>query len=152
LGDDYVLISVNPTPYVYSLYNSAKLNADHAVNFPKLLEKASNLDKLENEKALTFIKNIYPKKIKISMPLRAIILPKVTGLPSSSYASASSSFALRALAPSSMFQLPRSTQATFSYFGRLVRTLPAYTLYAGTRFNEIPEAIISILKEQSDVN
>ena len=151
LGDDYVLVRTNPTPYVYSLYSSAKLNSDHAVNFPKLLEHANNLDKLKNEKALIFIRNIYPEKIRKSMPLRAIILPKVTGLLPSSYNTTSSALALRALAPSSMFQLPGSTQNTFNYFGRLVRTLPSYTLYAGTNFKEIPETIISILKKENDV-
>lgn len=152
LGDDYVLISIDPIPYVYSLYCSAKLNADHVVNFPKLLEQASNLERLDNEKALIFIQNIYSEKIKNSMPLCAIILPKVTGRTSSSYASTSSSFALRALAPSSMFQLPGSTKKTFSYFSQFVRTLPAYTLYAGTNFNEVPKAIISIIKEQDNAN
>ncbi len=150
IGDDYVLISNGPTPYVYSLYNSAKLNADHAINFPNLLKHASNLERLETEKALLFIREFYQEKIIAGLPLRAIILPKVTCLRSSSWTSASPSLALRALAPSSMFQLPGSTQSTFSYFSQLVRILPAYTLHAGTSFNEIPTTIVSILKDHHE--
>jgi len=148
IGDDYALISNDAIPYVYSLYNSTKLNADHAVNFPDLLKHASNLGRLDTEKTFLFIQDIYPNKIVRSMPLRGIILPQVTGLPSSSYSSASSSLALRAWAPSSMFQLPGSSESTFSYFSRFVRKLPAYTLHAGTHYNEIPEVILSILKDQ----
>ena len=152
IGDDYVLIRNDPTPYVYSLYNSAKLNADHAVNFPDLLKHASNLERLETEKALLFIRELYREKIAKGMPVRAIVLPQVTGLDSSSYSSTSPSLALRALAPSSMFQLPGSGENTFIYFSRFIRKLPAYTLHAGTSYNEIPETIISILKDQQHVN
>jgi hypothetical protein len=146
-GDDYVLIKHTPHPYVYSLYNSAKLNADHAENFPHLLKYASNLDKLDTEKALIFIKDIFPEKIYHQMPIKAIVLPHVTGLQNSSYTSTSAAHALRALAPSSMFQLPGSSQNTFQYFSQLVRKVPAYILHAGTDFYQIPETIISILKE-----
>jgi len=151
IGDDYVLLSNDPNPHVYSLYNSAKLNADHALHFPYLLKEVSNPDKLDREKALLFIRDIYPEKIIKGMPLKAVIMPKVTGLPTSSYSTALPSLALRALAPSSMFQLPGSTQRTFTFFSRLVRHLPAYTLHAGLSYHEIPEMLISILKEDQYV-
>src|SRR3972149_783084 len=41
-GDDYCLLAPNGEPYVYSLYNTAKLNATHLENFPTLLPAISN--------------------------------------------------------------------------------------------------------------
>ncbi|WP_201352028.1 hypothetical protein [Hydrogenimonas urashimensis] len=149
IGDDYVLVQKDPVPVVHSLYNSAKLNADHAINFPHLLKHASNADRLDTEKALLFINEFQPQKLRKSLPLRAIVMPHVTGRPESGYDKASASAALRALAPSSMFQLPGSDRGTFAYFAQLVRKLPAYNLRAGTRYEEIPETILSILKEAS---
>ena len=150
LGDDYVLIAEKPQPHVYSLYNSAKLNTDHAVNFPQLLEKASNPDRLGEEKALIFLHEYYAKRIVNDLPLKAIVLPHVTGMETSAYRPAYASDALRALAPSSIFQLPNRTKEIFGYFGRFVRRLPAYHLDAGTDFQEIPRVLDAILREQAD--
>ncbi len=146
LGDDYVLIGTDPVPRVYSLYSSAKLNADHIGRFPQLLEKVSNRERLRTQKALMFLAEQYPDRIVGERVLKGVVLPRVTGRPRSACRAANASEALRALAPSSIFQLPNRSGSVFGYFGNFVRKVPAFHLDAGTDFARIPEVLTSIVE------
>ena len=44
VSDDYCLISVDPVPYAYSVYSSAKLNADNIQRVPHLMPTISNVE------------------------------------------------------------------------------------------------------------
>jgi hypothetical protein len=82
IGDDYTLLGLDSgRPVVHSLYNSAKLNSDHVQRFPTLLPKVSNPDRLADEKALLFVNEHYPAKVATQLPVRAVLLPRVTGSP-----------------------------------------------------------------------
>ena len=144
-GDDYVLLDSDPEPYVYSLYNSAKLNADHAENFPHLLSLASNKNKLETQKALIFLNRHYHRKMCRGFPVRAIVAPHITGLVQTTFQSSSSAKALKTLAPSTIFQTPGSGPDTFQFLSRIVKRAPSYILYSGRQLSGIPSAILSIL-------
>jgi hypothetical protein len=55
LADDYVIARLEPEPTVYSLYSTAKLNADHIDKFPNLSKYVCNMQKLDQEKAFMFL-------------------------------------------------------------------------------------------------
>ena len=93
---------------VHSLYNSAKLNSDHVQRFPALLPKIANPEQIAEEKALLFVNEHYPSKVATRLPVRAILLPRVTGLAETRLKRVSVAMALAALAPSTIFQLPRA--------------------------------------------
>lgn len=146
-GDDYTLLGMDPGPVVHSLYNSAKLNSDHARRFPSLLPKIANPERLADEKALLFVDEHYSAKVATRLPVRAILLPRVTGLPETRFKRVSVAMALAALAPSTIFQLPRAGNEALKFLATFARHLPCFSLEAGTDLSTIPPAIERILAE-----
>ena len=132
---------------VHSLYNSAKLNSDHARRFPSLLPKIANPERLADEKALLFVDEHYSAKVATRLPVRAILLPRVTGLPETRFKRVSVAMALAALAPSTIFQLPRAGNEALKFLATFARYLPCFSLEAGTDLSTIPPAIERILAE-----
>jgi hypothetical protein len=147
LGDDYCLISTDPFPYAHSLYNSGKVDAQDISRFTFLKSALSNADRLDREKALYFLSAHFSEKISNGFPLRAVLLPRVTGLPDTNIRKLSASASLLASAPSTIFQLPGAGQQAFKVLGDLVRQVPSYALEVGTDLSQIPHAILSLLSE-----
>lgn len=146
-GDDYTLLGLDSGPVVHSLYNSAKLNSDHVQRFPALLPKVANPDRLADEKALLFVNEHYPAKVANRLPVRAILLPRVTGLPETTWKRVSVAMTLAALAPSTIFQLPRAGNEAFKFLVAFVRPLPCFSLEVGTNLSTIPPVIEQLLAE-----
>jgi hypothetical protein len=145
VGDDYAAVSMNPLPFVYSLYNSAKLAAESVRLFPGLAASVSNPGRRCDEKALLFINSHYRKQLSSSFELRTILFPRVTGLPETRLKKASAASALLALAPSTIFQLPRAGERDFRQVACLTKTLPCYILECGTELDGIPGVIANAL-------
>ena len=147
-GDDYTLVSVDPVPYGYSLYNTVKLKArEDTDRFPQLLPSLSNADRLAEEKPMLSLHDHYPLSVLRAFPIRAILLPQVRGGTDTWLEPASPIAALRALAPSTILQLPGNGQAAFGAMARLARSVPCYTLALGTDLAQIPAAIARLLGE-----
>lgn len=149
IGDDYTLLGLESGPVVHSLYNSAKLNSDHVQRFPSLLPKVANPDRLADEKALLFVHEHYPAKVAAQLPVRAVLLPRVTGLPDTTWKRVSVAATLAALAPSTIFQLPRAGHEAFQFLAAFIRQLPCFSLEVGTNLSAIPPVIEELLGEVS---
>ena len=147
VGDDYTLLGFDSRPVVHSLYNSAKLNNDHIQRFPSLLPKIANPERLADEKALLFVNEHYPAKVATRLPVRAILLPRVTGLPETRWKRVSVAMTLAALAPSTIFQLPRAGGEAFKFLATFARQLPCFSLEVGTDLSSIPPVIEGLLAE-----
>ena len=147
VGDDYTLLGLDPGPVVHSLYNSAKLNNDHAQRFPALLPKIANTDRLTEEKALLFVNEHYPAKVATRLPIQAILLPRVTGLVETRLKRVSVAMALASLAPSTIFQLPRAGNEAFKFLATFARQLPCFSLELGTDLSTIPSVIEGLLAQ-----
>ncbi|MDH3281708.1 MAG: serine kinase, partial [Gammaproteobacteria bacterium] len=79
-ADDYCLLDGRAErPVVYSIYNSAKLAADHVARFPSLVPLISNREHLATDKAVIYLNDHHPKKILESFPVKAVFVPKITG-------------------------------------------------------------------------
>lgn len=148
-GDDYCLLTTNPEPYVYSLYNSGKLATDHLLKFPHLLSKTNHTNDFGAEKAIVFIHQHYPNKIINGFPIRAIIKPQITDVIEPCLIPSSSGVALRALAPSTLFQLAGAGASEFAMMADFVKQVPCYTLKLGKNLDKIPSVILNLLKELS---
>ena len=81
------------------------------------------------------------------MAVRAILLPRVTGLPDTRFKRVSVAMALAALAPSTIFQLPRAGNEALKFLAGFARNLPCYSLEVGTNLSTIPPVIEGILAE-----
>jgi len=147
VGDDYVLLNRESPPFVYSLYNSAKLDADHIEKLPHLLSAVSNSKNLDAEKALIFLHNHYPDKLALGFPVQAILVPNVTGLPETRLKKTSPTTSLIALAPSTIFQLPGARHKVLQNLSKFVKQVPNYILEVGTDLSRIPDVILSLLSE-----
>jgi hypothetical protein len=144
-GDDYVLIRTDPSPFVFSLYSTAKLEADNLERFPDLVPLVSNAERLDREKALIFLHEHHPRKLIGGFPIRALVIPKVTGQRETTVETISPAAALLALAPTTTKHLLGTRPQTVQKLMRLVKAVPSYRLLAGTDLPQIPVAISSLL-------
>lgn len=144
-GDDYCLLTSTPSPYVKSLYSTAKMDPLDINRLPHLRTDISNADRLDSEKALFFLYKRHPKKIIKGFPLRALLIPRITGGTQTSIKPASSIASLMALAPSTIFQLVNEGSTSFGFMSRLVREVPSFYLDLGTDLAQIPATIMELL-------
>jgi len=150
LGDDYCALDTsNPyEPRIWSLYSTSKLKGpDDIARFPRFRDLISNLDRLGEEKALLFLDEHLPECLIESFPLKTIFVPQITGLPDTTVSDISSIAALRALAPSTMFQLPGDGPASFKKMSGVVKSVACHHLDLGTTIEGIPEAIADFLND-----
>jgi hypothetical protein len=148
-GDDYVLLDDNSSvPSVHSLYNSVKLDEAVLNRFPQLLSIARNIPKQNNEKKLIFYHQYFPDNIISSFPVRAIMLPRITHEEKTTIQKVTSSAALSALAPSTIFQLTDAGGDEFRRISNFIRKVPAYALHLGTDLSAIPGVILSFLGKE----
>lgn len=146
-SDDYCLLKTDPEPYVHSIYNSGKINAEDIGRFPYLRPALANGRRLGAEKALYFVYKYAPQKVSVGFPIRAVLLPRVTRLPNTTLKKISSSASLLALAPSTIFQLCGAGDEAFRTLSKLVRQAPSYVLNVGTDLSQIPGTILTLLSE-----
>lgn len=148
-GDDYVAVSCTPKPYVHSLYSSAKIHADNLHRVPHLISTIQNSEELATEKALLLLHKYFPERISAGFPLRALLVPRITQQTHTTLKPASPIVGLRALAPTTMFQLPGVNKPAFDMMAQLVKRLPCYWLELGSDTTKIPDVILKFLAESN---
>lgn len=143
-ADDYCVVEGGQQPFVYSLYNTAKVGGDDMALYPHLADAVGNAEKTADEKALLYLHRYRPQDITTGFPLRAVLVPRRTGLRETSITDASSVAALQALAPSTIFQLPGAGDATFRFLADVCKRVPCYFLNLGTDRSAIAGAIADV--------
>ena len=146
-GDDYTMVSIEPRPWVHSLFSSGKVDPANLWRVPHLEPAVSNADHLATEKAVVFVDQHFPDRPIEGFPLRAIVLPTITGGRRTRAVPTSRAAALVALAPSTVFQLHTAGNEALQYMTRLVHQVPAYVLELGIDASEIPNVILGLLDE-----
>ena len=146
-SDDHVLLERRAGLYVHSLYNSGKLHLERLADLPHFQPYVRNSEDLDEGKALVFVHQVSPEEVSGGFPVRAILIPKVTGRAETQIVPISRAAALVALAPSSMFLLPGDDRRAFHNFVRYVREVPCFSLLAGTDLATIPEAVKALLEK-----
>ncbi len=146
VSDDYCLISLDPEPYAYCIYSTAKVHTDNLERVPHVLSAISNLDRLDSDKAVFFLYPSFSGKMAAGLPIRAILLPGIAGVTETLLRPASPMEALKALALSTMSQLARAGQTSLQIMNRLVHKVPCYHIDLGTDIDRIPDIIAGLLK------
>jgi hypothetical protein len=147
-SDDYCLVRAKPEPRVFSIYNTAKLNADIDVErFPNFGKLVHNKVRGKEDKALFFLHAHFPEQVATSFPIKAILIPEVAHRPNTGLRPASAGETLAALAPSTLLQLPGSGQSAIKTMSALVREVPHYVLECGTDLAQIPQVIADLLTD-----
>ena len=147
-GDDYVLVSHSPSPHVYSLYATAKVEVENLARFPQLRDAVSNAGRLESEKALVFMREFAPRKLCAGFPIRAILVSRVTGRRDTQLRRSTAAEGFRALAPTTLSHLPGAEREAFAKISALARAVPVYRLEAGTDLAQIPRVILDLLTKR----
>jgi hypothetical protein len=144
-GDDYVVSGTNPAPTVHSIYNSAKLHANDVERFPSLAPALAHASTRDDEKSVLFIHRFRRAACARSLPIRAILLPRVTGLRETRLVPVSRAEGLKAMAPSTVFQLAGAGRNEFTAMARVAAQVPSFALELGTDRACIPGVIRDLL-------
>ena len=147
-GDDYCLIDPSRA-WAHSLYNTGKLKGpDDYSRLAELKGRSTNPDSFErggDGKGVYFLDEIWPDRVVAGMPLRAIVVPRVTGQTTTRLEPCSPFEALVAMLPSTVAQLPAASNEDCDRMVALAETLPAYVLHLGTDIRGIPAALTALL-------
>lgn len=145
LGDDYCLLSVNAQPVVYSLYCSGKIHRAELERFPRLQQALTTAPYAYADKQLYFFHERFSAQIVRQLPMRAVLIPTISGEPNTQLKPASPAEALVAVAPSTTFQLPGAHTQTIRQLSQVLRQVPCYWLVLGTELARIPPVIEKLL-------
>jgi hypothetical protein len=147
-GDDYCLIDPSRA-WAHSLYSTGKLKgSEDYARLPELKGLSSNPDSFErggDGKGVYFLDAIWPDRVVAGMPLRAIVVPQITGQTATRIEPCSPFEALVAMLPSTVAQLPAATNEDCDRMVALAEKLPAYLLHLGTDTRGISAALTTLL-------
>ena len=148
LSDDHVgLEARRDGSFVgHSVFASTRLEPDHLVRFPELVPHAIPSPEWYETKSLILVAEAFPERVIPSVPIRAIVLPVLGEGQRSSATPIGRAAALRALAPSTLMQMPfGATADRFAELARLTAAVPAFRLDLGRDVRGIAPAVHEVL-------
>ncbi len=145
VSDDYCLLASGPGPAAFSLYNTAKVDADGIRRFPQLAPETTNPGRLDTEKAVLYLARSSIVKTARSFPVRAVLLPRICGTRETTLQETSHAEGSRELAASTLFQLPGAGEEDLKNIASFVRQVPCYVLNLGTDIARIPPTVLELL-------
>ncbi len=98
---------------------------------------------------MLFLNGSRPGSITPGFPLRAILVPKVSGVRESKLVPLSQAQTVAALAPSTILQLPGAGQAALGRMVRVASGVAGYLLEAGTDLAHLAEVVRSALRDDA---
>ncbi len=131
LGEDYVAVEDRPAPRVWSLYNTAKLHPADLTRFPGLAADADPVRDAADGKAVLQLAARHAGRWADGLPLRAILVLKITAAAASRILPAAPPEAVKAMLTSLLMVLPDTRRPLFEFTARLARTRPVYRLELG---------------------
>lgn len=142
-ADDYLAVRLDPVPTVYSLFSTAKLNAQDIEKFPQLAPYVTNLQSFHGEKAVMRLFPAFEPQIMRAMPLRAVLTPRIEPFPETRFEPADRMTLRRAAAFTTLSQLPYAGQRTQDFIEAMIDRLPRYEIVLG---NE-PARVVAAIRE-----
>ncbi len=152
ISDDYCLVAPEPTPTAHCVFSSAKVDPGSVSRLDHLAKACSTAGNPDDEKTVLFLYPHFAGQISRNQPLRAILLPRITGKPDSALSPASRAECIKALTVSMMCQFPGAGKKAADMMIRLADALPCYTLDFGTDLTQAPDIISSLLKQKESTH
>ncbi|MEO0557089.1 MAG: hypothetical protein AAF170_02780 [Bacteroidota bacterium] len=156
-GDDYVVITDEDPPSVYSLYASAKLvpeNLEERLPHLAALAQASGIEapgQTAFSKVVVMLHEHYASQMVETMPLRAIVVPHIADDGRTALSPLSARDVLQALAPTTVFQLPGANAASIELLSDIVTRVPGYSLAVGATLETNVEALADLIAREAHV-
>jgi Glycosyl transferase family 2 len=150
-ADDYLAVRLEPEPRVCSLYSTAKLNAEDVQRFPQLRPHVANLETMNGEeKAVMRLYPHFEAQIMRSMPLRAVLTPRVVRQPHTEAVPTDALSLRRAAAFTTLSQLPYAGQRTQHFIEAMVDRLPGFEIRLGSQQEGVVRALRELLAKSDD--
>ncbi len=149
MGDDSVLIKTGSPHTVYSLYQAGGLCLGDMTKYPFLMNRSCPHASYKSSKNLFLIHENTHASEPYQYPLRAVIIPKLSSTHDCRMFATSSANALRALAPSSLYQFSGDAPEKLRQMSQLLGSVPAYIIEIGTEHRQIPQLVKSILHNEN---
>ena len=142
-GDDYLAIRTDAgQAYVDNLYGSARLCVDMADRFAELRSAEVGTVSMNGvEKRDMILADLLPRSRFGGFPIRAILLPRITGGSRSSLRPASPGQATVAIGAMTMHLLRAGAREAFEKIAGIAAATPAYWLDLGDDIDDLPARI-----------
>ncbi|MDB4906516.1 MAG: hypothetical protein JWO05_1300 [Gemmatimonadetes bacterium] len=144
LGDDYVVVELDPQPRVYSLYCSAKVTEHALARLPLLAPEARSQG--VDEKLVLDLREGHGAQMERSLPIAAIALPRVVEQPATRFAAVRPNALVRAFEFTTSEQLPHAGFELAELTREMVAKLPGYELHLGTDAAMVAPAVAEALR------
>ena len=150
LSDDKCLVSLDPEPRAFGLFNSAKIKDDMLDHLPLLRPMLVGRDEtIKVGKSLTFLYPHFQKQLICSFPIRALVIPRIAHLEKPHLTLTRPSDAFRVLGPSTVLWLPGAEADSYHFLAQLVKRLPCYFLDLAKNPADNLGCISALLKEST---
>ncbi|TVQ05936.1 MAG: glycosyltransferase, partial [Balneolaceae bacterium] len=147
LADDYLIVKNDPSPTVFSLYNTGKLNRGEKIKFSQLRKFAGPVIQEDQEKDVLFFYPELKNQLLKSSPVRAILEPEVKHKQNTTFKNISYWRIQRALSFTTMSQLPGVGAHTHDFINKFCGSVPSYRLEPGTDIDKLPAAISEFIRD-----
>jgi hypothetical protein len=145
-ADDLCILTSEKQPRSLSLYNIAKLRDDALPRFESLHPILSHFQEEHDEKKSFFYAHRhFPERVLKEAPVRAVLLPRVTGEPCSRLERAGPLDAVRGLIGWTVREIPMSDNLGERIMLQALSRLPAYRLSLGSDDRQTLALIRSLL-------
>jgi hypothetical protein len=147
LGDDFVGLERGGDGFVgHSVFGTACVHQDNLRRFPSLESLAVEDDDAIEEKAILFLPELFPDRLRASVPVRAVALPRI-GAERTEIVPARCSEALRHFAASTLHTVvPRPGRDALQLLAELVEKVPTWWLHLGPDPRDVRHAIERIVR------
>jgi hypothetical protein len=148
LADDYCVVwPGTDTPTVHSLYCSAKVHGEMLASSLGMNggHRLHEIGRDSDGKIGFDLYQSFPESFRQELPLHVILLPRVpkqsNGAQANQFRRVGSGAAVRALAPSTLFQLPGAGANNFRMIVALTNQLPCFELELGSEPAVVPQLL-----------
>src|SRR5262249_38103562 len=140
------IVSSGETPTVFSLYCSGKVDPATLDRLPGLRDLVVSMPAREGDKVLLDLHSRLRGKMLVRSPLRAVVIPRITGRRETSSQPVSAGAGLATVAPTTILQMPGDGEYSLRRLSSIVRSVPCRRLDVGTDPAQVPTEIERILE------
>lgn len=129
LCDDKCMLSLDPDPQAFAIFNAVKLNHDVKDWFPFFNDIIVGKDEIAKKgKNLAFLYPKYRDNMVKSLPIQTILIPRMGSATSYGISPARAADAFRVFGPSTSIWVPLSGPSNFRFLREFTEKLPCYFL------------------------
>ena len=146
-SDDFCVLSYKDQWLVHSLYCTGKMAPGDLARHPHLRGAEINPNPRDGDKMVYFLHEKFKDRLVQEIPLRAIVLPRVTAQGPSRIVPVAPALVQRVIVLSTIGLARWTGHETFTKVVELIRDLPCYELIVGESMADVPAAIAQLLKD-----